>query len=342
MPASADGQIADAPVAWDCEVDLLIAGAGPAGMTAALVASIEGLSVMLCEKSSQVGGTAATSAGTLWIPGNRQGGGAADEAAGDYLDALVGNRAGGDIRKAYLERGPRVIDYMVESGEIAFLPCGVHPDYRSELPGAAVEGRAIVPAPFDGRLLGRDFARVRPPIGEFMVFGGMMVGKQDIPNLLNRFRSLDNFSYSAKLFARYLRDRLRHARGTRLVMGNALVAQLFYRLRRRAVDIRFDAPLVDLITGKGVVEGAVLSVEGRHMRVRARRGVILATGGIAYNQALREATMPTPSPFSMACETDTGDGIEAGMRVGAALGGKDHITSAVWTPVSVTPAAQGR
>ena len=54
------------------EVDLLIAGAGPAGMTAALVASLEGLDVLLCEKSDQVGGTGSTSAGTLWTPGNAQ------------------------------------------------------------------------------------------------------------------------------------------------------------------------------------------------------------------------------------------------------------------------------
>lgn len=47
------------------EVDLLIAGAGPAGMTAALVASLEGLEVLLCEKSDQVGGTGSTSAGAL-------------------------------------------------------------------------------------------------------------------------------------------------------------------------------------------------------------------------------------------------------------------------------------
>ena len=39
------------------EVDLLVAGAGPAGLTAALVASLEGLDVLLCEKSDQVGGT---------------------------------------------------------------------------------------------------------------------------------------------------------------------------------------------------------------------------------------------------------------------------------------------
>ena len=76
------------------EVDLLIAGAGPAGMTTALVASLEGLDVLLCEKSDQVGGTGSTSAGTLWIPGNSQSRAAgfddSAEQADRYLDALIG------------------------------------------------------------------------------------------------------------------------------------------------------------------------------------------------------------------------------------------------------------
>src|SRR5262250_200102 len=84
------------------EVDLLVAGAGPAGMTAALVASLEGLDVLLCEKSDQVGGTGATSAGTLWIPGNSQSraAGFSDsvEAAERYLDALVGRSSNRDLR----------------------------------------------------------------------------------------------------------------------------------------------------------------------------------------------------------------------------------------------------
>jgi flavin-dependent dehydrogenase len=78
------------------EVDVLIAGAGPAGMTAALVASLQGLDVLLCEKSGQVGGTGATSAGTLWIPGNHQSRKAgfddSAEKAQDYLDALICGR----------------------------------------------------------------------------------------------------------------------------------------------------------------------------------------------------------------------------------------------------------
>ncbi len=53
---------------WDIETDLLVVGAGAAGMTAALVGTLEGLQVILCEKSDMVGGTTATSAGTVWMP----------------------------------------------------------------------------------------------------------------------------------------------------------------------------------------------------------------------------------------------------------------------------------
>ena len=151
---------------WDRETDLLVAGAGPAGMTAALVASIEGLDVVVCEKSSMVGGTGATSAGTLWIPGNRQNRDAGFEdtaaAAAKYLDSLIGGDSG--FRDIYLRDGPEVIDYLTDNSDLQFVACGKHPDYRNNQPGAAVTGRAIVPEIFDARLLGRDASRVRPPI----------------------------------------------------------------------------------------------------------------------------------------------------------------------------------
>ena len=57
---------------WDREVDVLVFGAGMGGMCAALVAACENLEVLLCEKTDQVGGTTATSAGTVWIPGSSQ------------------------------------------------------------------------------------------------------------------------------------------------------------------------------------------------------------------------------------------------------------------------------
>ena len=332
-------------ISGDLEVDLLIAGAGPAGMTAALVASIEGLDVLLCEKSDQVGGTGSTSAGTLWIPGNSQSrmAGFSDSAAqaDRYLDALIGEGGNRDVRNAYLQSGPAVIDYLCERSDMQFLPCGTHPDYRSNMAGAAIAGRAIVPAPFDGRLLGPDFWRIRPPVPEFMLFGGMMVGKADIIRLIGRFKSIGNFIYSAKLFARYLVDRLKYPRGTRLMMGNALIGRLFYSLRRHNVPIMFDAAIVDLAVDQDGVTGARLTSGGKDIVVRARRGVVLATGGYGHNKGFRSTFMPQPVPeYSMSYDGNQGDGLDIGRRLGATLA-PEYCTSGLWTPVSIVPRADG-
>jgi succinate dehydrogenase/fumarate reductase flavoprotein subunit len=328
------------------EVDLLIAGAGPAGMTAALVANLQGLDVLLCEKSGQVGGTGSTSAGTLWIPGNHQSRDAgfddSAEQAEEYLDALVASGINRDLRQAFLQTGPIAIDYLEDNTEVKFLPCGRHPDYRSNMKGAAVVGRAIVPQPFDGRLLGSDFARLRPPIREFMLLGGMMIGKADIAPLIGRFKSPSNFLHAAKLFARYLLDRTRYPRGTRLVMGNALTARLFFSLKKRGVEILFNAPIVDIVAANGRVLGAKIEIAGKEVSVKARKGVVFATGGYAHNKRYREAFMPRPVPVhSLSSEFNAGDGLALGERLGARIAPEEHGDSGLWTPVSVTTRTDG-
>ena len=328
------------------EVDLLVAGAGPAGMAAALIASLEGLDVLLCEKSEQVGGTGATSAGTLWIPGNRENKAAgfddSTEAAERYLDALIAGNSRRDVRTAFLQTGPDAIDYLGARTDVQFLPCGKHPDYRGNLPGAAVAGRAIVPKPFDGRLLGADFWRVRPPIREYLLLGGMMVGKDDIPPLIGRFRSVKNFIYSAKLLARYLADRLRYPRGTRLMMGNALIARLFYSLRKRNVPILFGAALTGVLGDRHGVHGARLRHGGRDIVVKTRKGVVLATGGFGHNKEFRAAFMPQPVPeHSLACAANSGDGVAIGLRLGARMEPDEGGRGGLWTPVSVTRRRDG-
>ena len=337
----------DASPGWHRETDLLIAGAGPGGMTAALVAAIEGLDVLVCEKSGQVGGTGATSAGTLWIPGNRQSKAAgfedSAEQAARYLDSLIGAGAGdADLRRVYLRDGPDVIDYLMQKSDVQFVPCGRHPDYRNNLPGAATDGRAIIPAVFDGRKLGREFDRVRPPIDEFMLLGGMMVGKVDIGHLLGRYKSVGSFARAASLVARYVLDRLRYRRGTRLVMGNALVARLYFSLLQRGVPVLFDAPVADLVIENGAVAGAVIDNNGCRERIRARRGVVFATGGFAHNEKFRTAFMPRPTPpFSMAAPANTGDGLSLAAAAGARIRSEDHRSAGFWSPVSVTQRPDG-
>lgn len=327
------------------EVDLLVIGAGAGGMTAALVAALEGLDVLLVEKSDQVGGTTATSAGTVWIPGNRQSIAAgfhdSAEAAATYLDGLTGTPDADGMRRAYLHTGPRVIDYLAEKTEVKFVPSGMHPDYR-EMPGAASTGRALAAAPFDGRLLGADFARVRPPIPEFMVFGGMMVGKADIPRLVGRFASPGNFLYAAKLFGRFLLDRLRYPRGTRLMMGNALVARLLYSLRARGVEVLYGTRPGRLLREGGKVIGAELATGENRFEVRARKGVVLATGGYGHDPLLRAQLMPQPAPaHSISAPGVAGDGINLAVSQGAVLDHERQGSGAFWAPVSLTPRADG-
>jgi glycine/D-amino acid oxidase-like deaminating enzyme len=320
------------------EVDALVVGAGAAGMTAALVNSLEGLDVLLCEKSAQVGGTSATSAGTIWAPGTRQ----AREAgfthgiaeAAEYLNSVIGE-ARDNRREVYLRTAPDVVDYLDRRSEVKFAPYARHPDYLADRPGATAGGRPLAPLPFDGRMLGADFALVRPPIGEFMALGGLMVGRDDIAPLARPFASLNAVRAAAALLLRHGRDRLRYPRGTRLLMGNALVARLFYSLRKRGVPIWRNASLRDLTLTGNRVTGAVVMVEGAPRRVRARRGVVLATGGFGGSvERMNDHARPTLA-HAVAYSGAAGDGIRVAQAVGAAVE-EDHASPLFWSPVSAT------
>ena len=236
------------PPAWDVDVDLVVVGAGVAGMTAALVAAIEGRRVLIVESAPQVGGTSARSSGTVWIPANDQmrDAGFTDEpeAAMQYLDALVGDRAARELREAYVRRGPEMLRYLEQHADIRFRPYPGQPDYRQELPGARTGWRALEPLPFDGRDLGERFAEVGPPLRELMLFGGwggLMVTRGEVARLLRLGTSWDALRLGVTLVARFAWDRLKHRRGTRLVLGNALVARLYQHVLQRNVAVWLSA-----------------------------------------------------------------------------------------------------
>src|SRR5215475_4654532 len=108
---------------WDDEVDLLVIGGGAAGMTAALVGTLEGLRTVLCEKTAMVGGTTSTSGGTIWVPGSSQSvkAGVPDriEDAQRYLAAVLGPRAGEEQRSAFLESGPKALDDLEARSDVS-------------------------------------------------------------------------------------------------------------------------------------------------------------------------------------------------------------------------------
>ena len=330
------------PDSWDRQVDLLVLGTGAGGLSAAVTAADSGLSVLVLEKTEFLGGTTAYSAGTCWIPNNhyQRAAGVTDDAevASGYLDALVGDKAPRDIRESYLSNGPAAIDFFAEIG-VRFWHSPTVVDYHPEVSGASLGGRALEPETFDGRLLGKEnFGRVRPPVPEFALFGGtMMVRRAEVNQLLTLLRgSLKPSLLALRLGARWAKDRLQYPRGTRLAMGNALVANLFHQLLQRDGRVWFNSTASGLVTDEqGKVTGAVVAYQGRELRVRARRGVVLAGGGFAAGAPWRSEYLPRPTPqFTRAAEGSTGDTLSLAQAVGGTLS-EPVADNAFWFPSSV-------
>ncbi|MGW0903167.1 FAD-binding protein [Streptomyces sp. NPDC002853] len=326
---------------WDHETDLLVLGSGAAGLGAAAVGAQEGLGVLVLEKTEWLGGTTAYSAGTAWIPGHRhQQDPAADtEAARGYLDTLIGDRAPRSLRESYLAHGPEMLDYLDKQLGVGFWHSRAVVDYHPEIPGYGV-GRALEPHTVDGRVLGRaGFARIRPPVPEFALLGGtLMVRRPEADQLLGIFNgSPRGIALALRLGLRWARDRAAGwPRGTRLAMGNALVAQLYRQLLRRRGDIWFTAHATELIAdATDCVIGAVVSHQGRTLRIGARNGVVLATGGFPAAPELRSAHLPMPTPHhTRAVESATGDSFALARAVGGTLGAPDG-DNALWFPSSI-------
>ena len=319
------------------QVDLLVLGGGAAGMTAALTAAVLGLDVLLVEKTEVVGGTSARSAGSVWVPNSRHSPPGRDnfDNALRYLRAILGNRLDETRVRAFLAAAPEMVAFLEDNSTVAFRAYAHHPDYRATLEGATLSGRVLEPVPFDASVLGKGFAKLHPPLPEFMLLGGMMVDRTDIGHLLNATRSFASLRHSLGLLARHGADRVRFPRGARLVMGNALVARLYYSLLQRRVPILFSTQILSLTQSARRMTGALLQGNGTRIAVRSRGGVILATGGFSHNTAMRRRLLPAAlSAHSPVAEGAQGEGIALGQDAGARLSSSDD-GNGFWSPVSL-------
>jgi succinate dehydrogenase/fumarate reductase flavoprotein subunit len=319
--------------------DVVVIGAGAAGMSAALFSSIRGARTLLVEKTGLVGGTSALSAGSIWIPNTRH---AAEIAASDsaenverYLRQIIGNRADATLRAAFLQAGPEAVEVLEGHSEVKLRAYARHPDYRSELEGASLAGRALEPLPFDGRLLGDAFKLVRPPLPEFTLLGGMMVDRTDIGHLLSATNSMKSLLHTVKLLTRYGRDRLSYSRGSRLVMGNALVGRLLYSLIARNVDILTETSLEKIVRDAGGrVTSAVLLSGGVSRDIAIDGGLILAGGGFGRHAARRPTALGTDADWSSVAPGSNGDAQDKALEIGARISDRD-LSAAFWAPASI-------
>ena len=165
-------------------------------------------------------------------------------------------------------------------------------DYYPNLPGATRGSRAHTPRSFDGRRLGSQFNRLRPPLATTLIFGGMSVMGPDLPHFYRVGRSLRSTLIVARLLARYAADRLRgFSRGTHIGGGNGVIAALMLALNDLGVQVVTSA----LATGLRVDHGRVVGVEVRsEHRRRARYGNGHAERG--SRRRARERRFPAQSP----------------------------------------------
>ncbi|WP_061020765.1 FAD-dependent oxidoreductase [Bradyrhizobium sp. CCH5-F6] len=330
------------------ECDVLVAGSGCSGMSAAITARHRGLDVLIVEKEPRFGGTTARSGGWLWIPGTSlakaYGIEETPEQARTYLRHEAGNNYDAARVDAFLSAGPEAVDFFTSKTALRFDMPLVFPDYHAEAPGGAQGGRSMVTRPFDGRELGDLIKTLGMPLPELTVFGMMLGSGKEIIHFMRVTKSLTSAAYVAKRLSRHLMDVLRYGRGMTLTNGNALAG----RLAKSALDLKIpmwlSSPVRELTVENGTVTGAIVSRDGRDVRVRARQGVVLACGGFPHDVARRKKMFPhAPTGnehYSPGPTGNTGDGL----RLAEAAGGhvEDRLpNAAAWVPVSLTTRKDG-
>ena len=128
-----------------------------------------------------------------------------------------------------------------------------------------------------------------------------------------------------------------NATGKNLVgMGRALIAPLRIGLQKAGVPVLLNTALTDLYVEDGVVRGIYVRdmnapESAEPQLIRARRGVILGSGGFEHNEQMRVKYQRAPitTEWTVGAEANTGDGILAAEKLGAAL---DIMEDAWWIP----------
>ena len=321
------------PVADTC-VDLLVVGSGT-GMAAALAAHEFGLSVLIVEKSSHVGGSTARSGGALWLPASpvlREAGAddTADRAA-TYLDSLVAGSAPRQRSAGFVTNVSATVEMLRRTTPLRLFWARDYSDYHPEEPGGSAAGRTCECRPLDTSILGEYRTRLRPGVLEAGVSIPTTGADYRWMNLVARVprKGIPTF---AKRVAQGMGGRLlgrRYAAG-----GQGLMAGLFAGVLRAQIPVWTDTTLLRLLNNPADgcrVIGAVVAHGGRELTITARRGVVLATGGFDHSMDMRWKFQSESlgANLSLGAESNTGDGIRAGQELGADI---DLMDQAWWFP----------
>ena len=318
------------PVA-DTVVDLLVVGSGT-GMSAALAAHELGLSVLIVEKSSYVGGSTARSGGALWLPAcsvlQEHGANDTTERAVTYLDSVVAGSAPRQRSAGFLTHVSATVEMLRRMTPLRLFWARDYSDYHPEEPGGSAAGRTCECHPFDTSVLGEYRTRLQPGVMEVSVPIPTTGADYRWMNLVARVprKGIPTFAKRVAQGVGGLLLGRRYAAG-----GQGLVAGLFAGVLRAGIPVWTDTTLLRLHGDGDRVSGAVVGHSGREVTITARRGVVLATGGFDHSMDMRWKFQSESlgANLSLGAAANTGDGIRAAQELGADI---DLMEQAWWFP----------
>ena len=264
--------------------DVVVVGSGGGALTAAALAARAGLSTIVLERTSLIGGTSAYSGGACWLPGSavQQRAGLPDSTDGarSYLAEVLDDPDPARV-EAFLRHAPELVAQL-EADELMAFEWIPFPEYY-DASGRVPMGRSIQPMSIKRDRLDPDVTAIlRPPV------------ERDRAGAGGRSTLSGGQALIGRLAAMVARD------------GGALATQHHVVDVRRSAGGRVTSVVVDTPTGQ--------------IELAARRGVIIGAGGYEGSPELR-ALHGTPgrAEWTMAPRgTNTGDLVEACAKAGAA------------------------
>jgi succinate dehydrogenase/fumarate reductase flavoprotein subunit len=279
-----------------------------------LTAATRGASVAEYEKAPTVGGTTAVSGGNVWIPAHHRSpdGELTVEDAMRYLEAQSLGAMDTDLVETFVRTGPEMLDFVESHSELEFEVAAGFPDYKPELPGGRPSGgRSHNAKPFDLDRLGEWSDRITSFPVDFSNVG------IDAETRARIHASVDDID------------------GNYCVAGTALIAGLLKGLLDHGIVPVTEARALELIAGSdGRITGVRISHGGKDLRVHARRGVVLGTGGFEWDEKLVDAYLRGPMHGPVSPPNNTGDGLRMAMAHGADLA---NMGEAWWVPIVQIP-----
>ncbi len=315
---------------FDTAVDVLVVGSGGGGMTAALTADAAGLDVLVVEKSPYFGGSTALSGGGIWVPGapsQRRAGHIPDpDGVFQYLKAITGGLVTDARLSQYVDAAPEMMEFLEgRSRWLEFVWKPGYADYYPELPGGSDLGSTINVPAIDLRKLGDEEQNLLQPLA--LAPRGIWFAPKDLRLFYQIRQNWRGKAVLLKLVWRMFRARVF---GDRMAaIGQSLAARLRLAMKEHGIPLWLNSPMTELITDvDGAVVGAVVERDGRQHRIRARGGVVLATGGFDHDMEWRRRHLPLlEKDWSFGNPASMGDGIRAGEKVGAST---DLLDEAWW------------